>query len=340
MRALIYEGPRQLVVHDVADPEPAAADLLLEVEAVGICGSDVHGYAGETGRRTPGMTMGHEACGRVVALGTEVTGFVVGDRVTFNPVIGCGDCVECAAGRPNRCASRCVIGVNAPYPGAFSERMLLPASNAFVVDPAIGRSAVLIEPLAVAIHAVGCADVLRGASVAVLGSGMIGLGCVWAALRAGADVVYATDLDPAKTALAERLGARPVTLGERSLADALAADGRTHVDRVVDAVGIPATLHEALETVARGGVVSLVGMGSPMLDFEAYGLIVEERTIIGSWCYTTKDFAEAAAAVQRGDIDSAQFIDREVTLDDAVTTFASLAAGEPGQIKTVVLPNG
>jgi threonine dehydrogenase-like Zn-dependent dehydrogenase len=218
--------------------------------------------------------------------------------------------------------------------------MLLPAANVLPVSADIGVGAVLIEPLAVALHAVARAEVVPGAAVAVLGAGMIGLGCAWAALQAGAEVVYLTDFDIAKTELGERLGARGVRLGEQSLPEALARDGREHVDRVVDAVGLPATLQQALDVVGRGGVVSLVGMGAPQLDFAAYSLTADERAVAGSFCYTTAEFAAAVALVEQRRLDAGLFIDRQVTLDKAAGAFAQLAGGAPGQIKTVVLPNG
>lgn len=341
MRSLILKGPGVLAVEERPDPVPGPGEAVVVPEAIGICGSDVHGYAGESGRRTAGMTMGHELYGRVIEVGLSAAGAPapeVGANVVLNPVLGCGACVRCAAGEPNICSYRTVIGVDAPYQGGYSERLLVPAASLVSIDPGVGTAASLVEPLAVALHAVAQAGVRRGDRVAVLGSGMIGLGCVWAALRAGAASVHATDMDAAKTALAADLGARGVTVGERTLRDALDDDGIDEVDVVVDAVGLSATLAEGLDVVRAGGTVAVVGMGTPQLTVPAWPLITRERRVIGTFCYSDPHFADAVLAVERKELVAQTFVDREIGLDEAPAAFADLAAGGPGRIKTLVRP--
>jgi threonine dehydrogenase-like Zn-dependent dehydrogenase len=341
MRSLILKGPGALAVEERPDPVPGPGEAVVVPEAIGICGSDVHGYAGESGRRAAGMTMGHELYGRVVELGARRPGdpsLELGANVVLNPVLGCGACALCAAGEPNLCWQRTVIGVDAPYPGGYSERLLAPVGSLVAIDPAVGTTASLVEPLAVALHAVAQAGVREHDRVAVLGSGMIGLCCAWAALRAGAASVHATDMDPAKTALATELGARGVTVGERPLRAALDDDGIDHVDVVVDAVGLSATCAEGLEVVRAGGTVAIVGMGTPQLTLPAWPLITRERRVIGTFCYSDPHFAEAVRAVERRELVAHTFVDREIGLDAAPAVFAELAAGGPGRIKTLVRP--
>jgi threonine dehydrogenase-like Zn-dependent dehydrogenase len=321
MRALIFEGPHRLAVRDVFEPEPGPADVLIALEAVGICGSDVHGYAGETGRRRPGMTMGHEICGRIVALGASAGGPAIGSLVTINPVIGCGRCDLCARVETNLCAGRSVIGVDATYRGAFSELMAAPAANAAIVSDLGGA---LAEPLAVGIHAASVGGSLAGVRVAVIGCGMIGLAAVWAAVQTGASEVVASDLDGYKVRLASRLGAR--------------AEGSGPADVVIDAVGISATIKRALQVVRRGGTVVVVGMGAPTVELPAFEIVTEERTLVGSFCYSTSDFAAAVAAVGSGAFPWRYFVDREAELEEAPAIFASLARGEAGTVKTLVRP--
>ena len=182
MRAFVYHGANSGSVEEMPDPVPADGELLVEVLVTGICGSDIHGYSGDTGRRFPGQVMGHEASGRVIdANGTP--GWAEGDRLTFNPVLGCQECSECMSGQPNLCARRSVIGVNAPYTGSFAQRMTLPAWAAVHLPETVSDDGgAVVEPLAVGLHAVGQAEVHKGDHVAVLGAGMIGLVSAWAAL--------------------------------------------------------------------------------------------------------------------------------------------------------------
>lgn len=337
MKALIFKGPMQLELEEIEEPTLAPGDLLVEVDAVGICGSDIHGFSGETGRRRPGMTMGHEAAGRVVAFGGDVDGWSVGDLVTFNPVLGCGVCAHCRLGASNLCAERTAIGVDARYRGAFAERVSLPARNAVRLENR-GLGGAIVEPLAVGIHAARRAGVAPGETVAVAGAGMIGLACVWAAFEEGAKHVYASDLDPDKIAFAASLGARGV-LAPDPLLDALRADGVGPADRAIDAVGVSASLQDAIDATRRNGTTCLVGMGSPQVELKAYALVTEERNVTGTYCYGEQDFRDAAKAIERGSFPADTCIDAEISLEDAPEVFVELASGRRRSIKTIVRPN-
>lgn len=346
MRALVFHGNEGMAVERIPEPAYGPGDALVRVVAVGICGSDVHGFAGETGRRAPGMVMGHEISGVVEALGADVHVWAVGDQVVVNPVIGCRRCTACAAGLTNRCARRRVIGVAPDIIGAFAERIAVPATNLVRFEPvgtAHARDGSLVEPLAVALNAVRQAGVGRADSVAVIGLGMIGLACVWAALREGAAVVYAGDVDPDRARLSERLGtpSAPVLgldLRSGPLHEQLAAHGRSPVDRAVDAAGLSVTLADALKSVAPGGVVGMVGMGAPQLELDMYEITTNEKALVGSFCYSEPTFAECAAAVAAGEVDASLFVDAVVSMDDAAQAFRDLATRASASVKTIVLP--
>ncbi len=336
MKALVYHGPNSGSVDEVPGPVPKAGELLVEVVLAGICGSDIHGYSGDTGRRFPGQVMGHEAAGRVIDA-NGVAGWAAGDRITFNPVLGCLECAECMSGRPNLCAKRTVIGVNARYTGAFAERMTIPAWAAVRLPDAVSYDGgAVVEPLAVGIHAVGRAEVRKGDHVAVLGAGMIGLVCVWAALHAEAAEVFATDLRHHNLDVAQSMGATPVD-ARSSMVDAIEAKtGRPSVDRVVDAVGVTETLSVALSCARRDGTISVVGMGSPNVELSAFALTVEERTLRGSFCYSPNDFHRAVDAIADGLFDPAVLIDRHISLEQLPGSMLALADGSAASVKTLV----
>ncbi len=336
MKALVYHGPNSGSIEEVPDPVPGEGELLVQMVVSGICGSDTHGYSGDTGRRFPGQVMGHEASGRVLDP-NGVPGWAVGDRVTFNPVLGCRECAECTSGQPNLCANRRVIGVNAPYTGAFAEQMTLPGWSAVhLPDSVTADGGAVVEPLAVGIHAVGQAEVSKGDHVAVLGAGMIGLVCAWAAQRAGAAEVFVTDFRHPNLDVARSFGATPVD-ARSSLIDAVEAKtARRTVDRVIDAVGVTETVGVALSCARRGGTISIVGMGSPSVELSAFALTVEERTLRGSFCYSPADFCGAVNAIADGHFNPNMVIDRHISLGQLPASMVALATGTASSVKTLV----
>ena len=331
MRVLELKDFHELVVTDRAEPAAGPGEVLIEIVATGICGSDIHGYTGENGRRVPGQVMGHETVGRISALGagTEDSGLAVGQPVTFNPLISCDTCEACSAGQQQHCPQRTVIGVNPAIVAAFAESVAVPAANVVVLSeetPIVYGA--LIEPLAVAFHAVRRARIGAGQKVLVIGGGPIGQSVILAALQEGAASVLVTEMDPARRALCERLGAKALDPSASPLEDQVRAAFGSLADATIDAVGIKPTMANALDATKYGGVVSLVGMGSPQLAFDAYRVSTEEREIVGSFCYNNQDFRDAAAWVDQGSPVLAELISREVSMDDAHAAFAGLAAAD------------
>jgi threonine dehydrogenase-like Zn-dependent dehydrogenase len=335
MRALVLEDFHRLVVAQIPEPSPAPDEVLIDVVATAICGSDFHGYTGENGRRIPGQIMGHESVGRVAhdPGGT----FEPGTVVTFNPMISCGHCAACEAGQQQHCAQRRVIGVDPTIVAAFAERIVVPAANVVPLSADIPvLFGALIEPLAVALHAVRRGAVGPEDSVLVMGGGPIGQSVILAARRAGAAQVVVSEPDPARRALCERLGALALDPAAGDVREQLIARTGALATVAIDAVGISPTIASALAATRFGATVVLVGMGSPSVEVPAFAVSTEERVLVGSFCYSNDHFREAATWMDEGDAIFAELITREVGIDGADAAFAGLAAGDGTAGKVLV----
>lgn len=338
MRALVFHGPWDLTVEDRPEPEPGPADSLLAIVATGICGSDLHGYTGETGRRQPGQIMGHETVGRVL---DDRTGrHRPGALVTVNPVLGCGHCPACGTGASQRCPERRVIGVQADISSAFAQRMVAPTRNVVPLPestpPDIGS---LVEPLAVGYHAVQRGEVTGDDILYILGGGPIGQAVAIAARRLGAPPSVVAELDPNRRSLLGRLGFTTVDPTTRTTAEIIALlDGPPTV--VIDAVGASRTVANALDIAAFGARVVLVGMAAPRLDLAAYALTTGERSLVGSFSYDEAAFGETATWASAHAAELAPLIEARVDLADAPETFRALAEGTLTASKVLVYPSG
>jgi threonine dehydrogenase-like Zn-dependent dehydrogenase len=336
MRALVFHGPWQLAVEDRPEPSPGAGDALLEIIATGICGSDLHGYTGENGRRHPGQVMGHETVGRVLhdRTGTHPAGALV----TVNPVVGCGHCAACAAGLPQRCPDRVVIGVKPDVSAAFAERMVAPARNVVPLPDGIPDDiGCLVEPLAVGYHAVQRADLGPDDTVYVVGGGPIGQAAALAARRLGGSRVAVAELDAARRNLVGRLGFTaidPSTQSTDEIREILGGPPSV----VVDAVGTSGTLQSALAISALGARIVLVGLGAPRVDISAYALSTEERAILGSFSYDERAFRDTAQWASAHATELEPLIDARVGLDGAPDAFRALAEGRLSASKILVYP--
>ena len=333
VRALVFQGPHSLVVEQRSAPALRDGDVLIDVMATGICGSDIHGYTGENGRRFTGQVMGHETVGRIRALGADITDprLHVGVLVTINPVLGCGDCAVCAdPDSDDVCVDRRVIGVDPTIVSAFADQIAVPARNVVVLPdgmraPHVGA---LVEPLAVGYRAARRAGAAAGTTLLVIGAGPIGQAAALGARRLGATVTV-KEISPLRAEKARSLGFTVVSDVDQTL-----SAGR--VDAVIDAVGIDATLQEALRVSRRGSRVILVGMGAPQTTIDAYRVSTEERELVGSFCYSEREFRETAVWAGEHEDQLADLIDEVVTLGDAAEAFADLAAGRSSASKILV----
>jgi len=286
MKALVYTAPETLDFREVPDPEPVA-DALIEIAHVGICGSDMHAYAGHDERRPPPLILGHEAAGRVIAGPGE------GERVTINPLVTCGSCDACRNGRDNLCPDRQIISMP-PREGAFAERVVMPERNLVPIpDHMPTEQAALTEPLACGWHAVRLAEAaldrpIAAARCQVIGAGAIGLGAALVLAAKGAREITLVEANPARRAVAAAAGDFRAVPPEAASGD---------VDLIVDGVGIAATRAAASASVRPGGVIMHIGLGSGAGGLDIRRMTLQEITFIGTYTYTAADFRDTAEAM-------------------------------------------
>jgi L-iditol 2-dehydrogenase len=333
----------KLTVTDVPTPGVAPDEVLVRVRACGVCGSDVHGFDGSTGRRIPPLIMGHEAAGIVEAVGDTVREFGAGDRVTFDSTVSCGRCDYCARGQINLCDNRMILGVScADYRrhGAFAEYVSVPARIVYRLPDALQfEQAAMIEALSVAVHAVARRPPRSSDAVVVIGCGMIGLLIVQVLRHRGCDAIVAVDVDSSRRALAERLGASS-SIDARSadvpVAVREATDGRG-ADLVLEAVGRTATIQAAVRSVRKGGAVTLVGNLTPEIALPLQEVVTRELSLLGS-CASSGEYPECIDLLASGAVDVAPLITATAPLEDGPAWFDRLHSGDEFLMKVVLQP--
>jgi len=340
MNALIYDGPWQMRLADLPAPVPGDHEVLLRSVAVGICGSDVHGFTGESGRRQPGMVMGHEAVGEVVALGAKATRFRKGDRVAVYNIHACGQCRHCAVGQEQRCPDKRVLGVNAGPWGAMAEYFAFPEAGLFPIDagidPAIG---LLAEPVAVGVHAVSLMLPRADDVVAIVGAGTIGIGLAVSLRAQGVKRVFALDRIPDKLALIAEFGVTPIDVDrEDATAVIRSATGGRGADGVFEAVGVAATVRSAYDFCAPGGTLILVGNLAKEFTLPLQGVTSNETTIRGSYGFTKRDFAAAVTLVSDPQLPLERMISGSCSLAETPDIMTRLGRGTLQAIKMVIRP--
>ncbi len=343
MKALVLEGYNQLVYQDVPDPTVGPDDVLIEVKACGICGSDVHGMDGSTSRRIPPIIMGHEAAGVIRATGSAVRGWRPGDRATFDSTIYCGECYYCRAGQVNLCENRRVMGVSTGEyrrDGAFAEYVAVPQRILYrLPDDVSFTQAAVLEPLSVAFHAAGLPRIRLGDSAVVVGAGMVGLLVVRALRLAGCGQIIAVDLDADRLEAAKKFGADvglPADDGDVPGRVQAITDGRG-ADLGFEVVGVTAALQTALGSVRKGGSLTLVGNLSPTVELPLQSVVTQQITLYGS-CASSGEYPACIEMLARGAVDVSPLISAIVPLKDAAGWFERLHRREPGLMKVVVEP--
>jgi len=343
MKALILEEYKKLVISDVPEPSIAPSEVLIRVHSCGICGSDVHGYDGSSGRRIPPVIMGHEASGVIAKLGVDVKGFAEGERVTFDSMISCGRCRFCRGGTPNLCDDRMVLGVSCGdyrRNGAFAEYVNVPAHIVFKVPEALPfNEAAMVEPVSVAVHAVNLTPVSLGDTALVVGAGMIGLLTVQALRAAGCGTIIAADLADDRLEAAKKMGA-DLTLNPKTTNVVEAAKELTNgtgVDIAMEAVGAEVTVATAIDSVRKGGSITLIGNITPMIRFGVQSVVTREIAVRGS-CASSNDYPACLDLMGRGVIRTADLISATIPLEDGPTMFDRLYSHEPGLTKVIFNP--
>ena len=335
MKALVWEAARSMAIREVAEPEPAAGEVVIEVHCAGICGSELSGYLGHNALRVPPLVMGHEFAGTIVALGQGVTEYALGQKVTVNPMTWCGVCVHCAHGRNQLCVRRSLIGAHRP--GAYARRVAVPESALvpLPVDMPLHQAA-LAEPTAVGLRIARLAGDVENRTVLVVGAGPIGLLALQALKRRGAGVVFVSDLDHARLAMAADLGGVPLHPGESDVVQAVRAvtDGLGAAVSI-DAVGTGTTRGTCVAATISGGTVILSGLHEETSAIPAADIIRRELTLIGSFCYLPQDMHEAVALLHAGAIRLEPWI-VEAPLEEGGAWFERLV-GAPGAVSKVLL---
>jgi 2-desacetyl-2-hydroxyethyl bacteriochlorophyllide A dehydrogenase len=329
MKALVYTQPLEVTFRDEPDPVLAAGEVVLGIDAVGICGSAMHAYHGHDPRRNPPLILGHELSGTVVA------GPGMGKRYTANPLITCGHCEFCVQGRNNLCANRTMVGMTRP--GAFAERMSIPVSSLVEIPAQMdARTAALTEPAATALHALNLSmramhRPLQESTLLVIGGGAIGLLVALLARSYGcADIRLAETNVLRRESAARHAGCEAF--------DPLATripDGT--MDLVVDAVGAKATRNAAFAAVKPGGVIMHVGLQDWASEIDMRRLTLAEITLLGTYTYSTADLRATVAALQRGAFGDLAWVE-ERPLAEGASAFRDLHEGRSASAKIVLRP--
>jgi L-iditol 2-dehydrogenase len=343
MKALVLNRYNELDFEDLPPPQPGPDEVLVAVRACGICGSDVHGMDGSTGRRRPPLVMGHEAAGVIAQLGGDVQDWREGDRVTFDSTVSCGVCPPCRSGRINLCDNRRVLGVSCDEyrrNGAFAEYVAVPRQILYrLPDELTFARAAMVEPVSVAVHAVGRTRIRLNDTAVVVGAGMIGLLLLQALRAAGCAQIIVVDVDPGRLELARRLGATATLRadGDDPLPALLALTGGRGADVVLEAVGIAATVRFAIAAARKGGQVTLVGNLSPNVELPLQAVVSRELTLNGS-CASSGEYPACLDLIARGTIDVDCLTSAVAPLADGAAWFKRLYDREPGLMKVILEP--
>lgn len=343
MKALVLEKYYEFTLRDTEIPELAPGWVLIKVEACGICGSDVHGMDGSTGRRQPPVIMGHEASGVIHRITPEVTGWKVGDRVTFDSTISCGECFHCKRGEINLCDNRRVLGVSCDeyrQNGAFAEFVAVPAHILYAIPENISyEQAAMVEAVSVAVHATAISNVQAGDTAVVVGCGMIGLLCVQALKAAGCGKVVAIDQFQEKLEMARNLGANVVIhASDPEISGKVRHEtNRRGADLVLEAVGIEATVNLAIDCTRKGGTVTLVGNLATDVRFPLQKVVTRQIRVQGS-CASAGEYPLCLELIASGKIKVDGLISKIAPLEEGNEWFHRLYNKEPGLMKVILKP--
>ncbi len=343
MKALVLEEYNKLVYRDWPDPEVADDEVLVKVEAAGICGSDVHGMDGSSGRRIPPIIMGHEASGTISFIGKEVRGWKVGDRVTFDSTIYPLDDWYTFRGLYNLSDNRMVLGVSpGEYRrhGAFADYVNVPGHILYRIPGEVSfTQAAMVEPVAVAAHAVELTPVSWNDTAIIVGTGMVGLFVIQVLRSKGCGNIIAVDLEDEKLSLAKELGANLTLNPSRDDIQKVVLDiseGRG-ADIAFEVVGITNTVKTAVECVRKGGTVTLVGNLSPAVELPLQSVVTRQIRLQGS-CGICREFPAVLDMIARGEIDVDAILSAEAPLSEGREWFKRLYDKEPGLIKVILKP--
>jgi len=331
MKALVYEGPRIMNMREVPVPTLKPDEVLIRVERVGICGSELGGYLGHNALRKPPLIMGHEFAGVIEQLGDQVSTLQLGDRVTANPLVTCGICKYCRNGQSQLCGERALLGAHRP--GAFGEYVAVPASNAYQLpDHVTMEEGAFAEPFACAVHICRLLELTPTDRLLIYGAGPIGLFALQAAQVYGLREIVIIDLNESRLEIARELGGIAVTGLDQLDADA-AADGG--FDAVIDAVGAEITRRKSVQAARPGGKVVFTGLHEAESNLPVNEMIRSEASVKGAFAYSQDDFDTAMKWIGQGRVNLLKWTEI-APLSDGGACFEKLIAG-PGKVAKILL---
>lgn len=333
MKALVYTQPGEMQLLDRPMPDLAPGEVVLRIEAVGICGSDMHAWHGHDPRRQPGLVLGHEFVGTIAA--SAAAGFDTGTRWTGNPLITCGTCEYCVQGRNNLCAHRTMVGMTRP--GAYAEYMSIPAASLIAMPQAMpATAAALTEPAATAWHAINLSmralvRPLHECRVLVIGGGAIGMLAALLLKHLGVQHLTVTELNPLRRqTLQQAVGCTAIDPRTSPLAEA-------SFDYVMDAVGSKVTRNQAFGAIKPGGVIMHIGLQDWASEIDMRKLTLAEITLLGTYTYTTADLRATVDALHRGVFGDLAWVE-ERSLAAGPQAFVDLDQGRSASAKIVLRP--
>lgn len=341
MKALTLKAYNKFIYGEVPDPTLTHGDVMVSVRACGICGSDIHGMDGSSGRRIPPIIMGHEAAGVITQVAQDVTGWTEGDRVTFDSTIYCGKCEYCASGQVNLCDDRRVLGVspgNYRQDGAFAQLVAIPSHILHrLPDNLSYEQAAFVEPVSIALHSVNRIPITGDEMAVVVGSGMIGLLVIQALKAKGLTQIIAVDIDPAKLDFAKEMGASEVVISDNRAISSIHDLTGEGADIAMEVVGLSDTLNIAIGSLRKGGSLGLVGNLAAQTQFPLQSVVTRELTLYGS-CSSSGEYPEALQRIADGSMNVSPLISEIAPLADGEKWFKRLYKGDKNLLKVILQP--
>jgi len=344
MKALLYTGPYKLSIVDIPVPQMGENEVLIKVKACGICGSDIHGYTGKTGRRIPPLIMGHEASGVIERVGPMVKDKLkVGQHVTFDSTLFCNNCSFCRSGMINHCPNRQVFGVSTKSyrrHGAFAEYVTAPWWVVYPIPEELSfEYAAMLEPAAVALHAINRTPIHPEDTVVIIGTGTIGLFTIACAKLKNPHRIIAIDLDSARLKIASKMGADLVLNPKnddisgtiKKLTDSLGANV------VLEAVGIPETVNQAIDITRNDGQITLIGNVTPWVELNLQKIVTREINIRGT-CASAGEHRDCIDLFASGKINPAPILSKILPLSEGPKAFKELLEGKSELLKVILKP--
>jgi alcohol dehydrogenase len=333
MKALVYTQPNEMQIQDRPYPSLEQGEVILKIESVGICGSDMHAYHGHDPRRKPGLVLGHEFSGTIADVNSPL--FKKGQRVTGNPLITCGHCEYCLQGRNNLCANRTMVGMTRP--GAFAEYMSIPANSLILIPEALSLDdAAITEPAATAVHAINLSmralhRPIQECRVLILGGGAIGMLAALLLKHYGVDKIRLAEVNSLRrTAIERHVGCKTFNpLEEKSDENAY--------DFVMDCVGAVPTRNAALASIKPGGVIMHVGLQDWASEIDMRKLTLAEITLLGTYTYSTVDLQATVNLLSRKAFGDLLWVEKR-SLDEGPKAFSDLHAGKTASAKVLLKP--